>query len=144
MNNSDRFTERAKSAIEKAQAAAEELGHSYVGSEHLLLGLIREDAGQGARILRLNGLTDTLVTGLVEKYVGRGDAGANPQGLSPRAKRIIELAIGDAGRLGHNFVGTEHLLMGLLRVPDCTAARLIVSAGCEPGKLYISAILILS
>ncbi len=136
MNNSDRFTERAKSAIEKAQAAAEELGHSYVGSEHLLLGIIREDAGQGARILRLNGLTDALVSGLVEKYVGRGDAGASVQGLSPRAKRIIELAIGDAGRLGHNFVGTEHLLMGLLREPDSTAARIIAGTGCELNKLY--------
>jgi len=136
MNNSDRFTERAKSAIEKAQAAAQELGHSYVGSEHLLLGLIREGAGQGARVLRLNGLSDSLVTGLVEKFVGRGDPGSAVQGLSPRAKRIIELAIGDAGRLGHNFVGTEHLLMGLLREPDSTAARMIAASGCELNKLY--------
>jgi len=136
MNNADRFTERAKSAIEKAQAAAEELGHSYVGSEHLLLGLIREGVGQGARILRLNGLTDALVTGLVEKNLGRGDSGASVQGLSPRAKRIVELAIGDAGRLGHNFVGTEHLLLGLLREPDSTAARIITGTGCDLNKLY--------
>jgi len=136
MNNSDRFTERAKSAIEKAQEAAEELGHSYVGSEHLLLGIIREGGGQGAKVLRENGLTDALVTGLVEKYVGRGDPGAGVQGLSPRAKHIIELAIGDAGRLGHNFVGTEHLLMGLLREPDSTAAKMISSTGCELNKLY--------
>ena len=104
MNQNDRFTQRAKTAIEKAQEAAEALGHSYVGSEHLLLGLIREDGGQGARVLKENGLTDALLTELVEKYVGRGDPGTPPQGLSPRAKRVIELAIGDAGRLGHNFV----------------------------------------
>ena len=136
MNNSDRFTERAKSAIEKAQQAAEELGHSYVGSEHLLLGIIREGGGLGAKVLRDNGLSDELITRLVEKYVGRGDAGSSVQGLSPRAKRIIELAIGDAGRLGHNFVGTEHLLMGLLREHDSAGARMIAGTGCELSKLY--------
>ena len=136
MNNSDRFTERAKTAIEKAQAAAEELGHSYVGSEHLLLGLVREGGGQGAKILRENGLTDELVTELVEKYVGRGTPSSPPQGLTPRAKRVIELAIGDAGRLGHGFVGTEHLLMGLLREGDCAGARIIKSTGLDLNKLY--------
>ncbi len=96
MNNNDRFTERAKTAIEKAQEAAETLGHGYVGSEHLLLGIVREDGGQGAKVLKKNGLTDGLLTELVEKYVGRGEPGTTPQGLTPRAKRVIELAIGDA------------------------------------------------
>ena len=85
MNNNDRFTKRAMTAIEKAQEAAEALGHSYVGSEHLLLGIIREDGGQGAKVLKDNGLTDALLTELVEKYVGRGEPGSTPQGLSPRA-----------------------------------------------------------
>ena len=132
----DRFTERAEAAIEKAQMAAQELGHSYVGSEHLLLGIVREGGGQGARILRGSGLSDALLTELVEKYVGRGDPGAPAQGLTPRAKRVIELAIGDAGRLGHNFVGTEHLLMGILREPDSAAARIITSTGLDLNKLY--------
>jgi len=136
MNSSDRFTERAKTAIEKAQEAAEAMGHSYVGSEHLLLGIIREDGGQGARVLKENGLTDALLTELVEKYVGKGEPDTPPQGLSPRAKRIIELAIGDAGRLGHNFVGTEHLLMGLLREPDSAGARIIASTGADLNKIY--------
>ena len=135
-NNADRFTERAKTAIEKAQEAAEELGHSYVGSEHLLLGIVREDGGQGAKVLKENGLTDDLLTELVEKYVGKGTAGTPIQGLSPRAKRAIELAVGDAGRLGHNFVGTEHLLLGILREPDCTAARIIAGTGLDLNKLY--------
>jgi ATP-dependent Clp protease ATP-binding subunit ClpC len=136
MKNSDRFTERACSAIERAQAAADELGHSYVGSEHLLLGIAREREGQGARLLAENGLTDTVLTGFVERYAGRGDPGAPAQGLTPRARRIIELAIGDAGRLGHNFVGTEHLLMGILREPDSAAARMITGAGVDLNKLY--------
>ena len=136
MNNNDRFTERAKTAIEKAQAAAETLGHSYVGSEHLLLGIVREAGGQGAKVLRENGLTDALLTELVERYVGKGEPDMPPQGLSPRAKRVVELAIGDAGRLGHNFVGTEHLLMGILREPDSAAARIIASTGVELNKMY--------
>ncbi|MBE6914430.1 MAG: ATP-dependent Clp protease ATP-binding subunit [Ruminococcaceae bacterium] len=136
MNNNDRFTERAKTAIEKAQAAAETLGHSYVGSEHLLLGIVREAGGQGAKVLRENGLTDALLTELVERYVGKGEPDMPPQGLSPRAKRVVELAVGDAGRLGHNFVGTEHLLMGILREPDSAAARIIASTGVDLSKMY--------
>ena len=136
MNYFDHFTERAKSAIEKAQEAAEEFGHSYVGSEHLLLGILREEGGQGAKILRENGLSDALLTELIERYVGRGDPGTPPQGLSPRAKRIIELAIGDAGRLGHDFIGTEHLLMGLLRSPDSAGARILTSTGLDLSRVY--------
>ncbi len=136
MNGSEKFTGRAKKAIEKAQAAAEELGHSYVGSEHLLIGILREEFGRGAQILRKYGISNELVTSLVEKYVGRGDAGGSVQGLSPRAKRIIELAIGDAGRLGHRFVGIEHLLMGILRESDCAAVKIISGTGCDVNKLY--------
>ena len=136
MNDNDRFTERAKGAIEKAQEAAAELGHSYIGSEHLLLGIIREDGGQGARVLKENGLTDALLTELVERFVGKDTPGAPIRGLSPRAKRIIELALGDAGRLGHGSVGTEHLLMGLLRETDGAGARIIASTGADLKKLY--------
>ena len=136
MNGSEKFTGRAKKAIEKAQTAAEELGHSYVGSEHLLIGILREEFGKGAQILRKYGFSNELVTSLVEKYVGKGDAGGSVQGLSPRAKRIIELAIGEAGRLGHRFVGIEHLLMGILRESDCAAVKIISGTGCDVNKLY--------
>ena len=136
MSQHDRFTARAKTAIEKAQEAAEALGHSYVGSEHLLLGILREGGGQGARVLKSNGLTDGEVTARIEQSVGKGQPSAPPQGLSPGARRVIELAIGDAGRLGHGFVGTEHLLMGLLRESDCTAARILTESGADLNKLY--------
>ncbi|MCD8017671.1 MAG: ATP-dependent Clp protease ATP-binding subunit [Oscillospiraceae bacterium] len=132
----DRFTERAREAIEKAQEAAEGLGHSYVGTEHLLLGILREGGGQGAKVLKENGLTDSLLTELVEKYVGKGDPDSPVQGLTPRAKRVIELAIGEAAGLGHSYVGTEHLLMGILREPDSTGARIISSTGVDLNKLY--------
>ncbi len=136
MRNADRFTERAQNAIARAQEAAEELGHSYVGSEHLLLGLAREGEGLGAKILRENGLDADLIASLLERFVGRGTPGQPAQGLTPRAKRVIELAVSEAARLGHSHVGTEHLLMGILREADSAAARLITSTGADLNKLY--------
>ncbi|MGI6029654.1 MAG: ATP-dependent Clp protease ATP-binding subunit [Candidatus Heteroscillospira sp.] len=136
MRNSDRFTEKAKRAITLAQEAAGELGHSYVGSEHLLLGIAREGEGLGAKVLRDSGIDDKLVMELIERFVGRGVPGTPAQGLTPRAKRVIELAMADAARLGHNYVGTEHMLMGILREPDSSAARLITSLGIDLNRLY--------
>ena len=136
MRNSDRFTERARKAIALAQESASELGHSYVGTEHILLGIAREGEGLGAKVLRDNGMDDKLVSELIERFVGRGVPGTPAQGLTPRAKRVIELALADANRLGHNYVGTEHLLMGILREPDSSAARLITSLGIALNSLY--------
>ncbi len=136
MRNSDRFTERARKAIALAQESASELGHSYVGTEHILLGIAREGEGLGAKVLRDNGMDDKLVSELIERFVGRGVPGTPAQGLTPRAKRVIELALADANRLGHNYVGTEHLLMGILREPDSSAARLITSLGIDLNSLY--------
>ncbi len=132
----DNFTERAKAAFARAQEAAEQMGHSYIGTEHLLLGLARENEGLGAKVLRENGLDAELLTSLVERFVGRGAPGAPAQGFTPRAKRVIELAFADASRLGHRSVGTEHLLMGILREPDSAAARIITSTGADLNKLY--------
>lgn len=136
MRNQDRFTERAQLALSKAQEAAQNMGHSYVGTEHILLGISGEGEGLGAKILRDNGLDDTLISELLEKFVGRGAPGVPAQGLTPDAKRVIELAIIDANRLGHSYIGTEHLLMGLLREPECAGARLIASTGIDLNKIY--------
>ena len=132
----ERFTQRAKGALTKAQEYAESMGHSYVGTEHLLLGIAAEGDGLGARVLGENGLDESLIAELVEKYVGRGAPGTPAQGLTPRAKRVIELAMADAARLGHNYVGTEHLLMGLLREPDSAGARIISAAGVDLNRVY--------
>ncbi len=132
----DNFTERAKAAFARAQEAAEQMGHSYIGTEHLLLGLARENEGLGAKVLRENGLDAQLLSSLVERFVGRGAPGAPAQGFTPRAKRVIELAFADASRLGHRSVGTEHLLMGILREPESAAARIIASTGADLNKLY--------
>ena len=136
MRYQDRFTERAQSALTKAQEAAQEMGHSYVGTEHILLGIAQESEGIGAKVLHDNGLDEELITELIEKFVGRGTPGVPVSGLTPNAKRVVELAILCANQLGHSFIGTEHLLMGLLREPDCAATRLIVSTGADVNKLY--------
>ena len=136
MRYQDRFTERAQSALTKAQEAAQEMGHSYVGTEHILLGIAQESEGIGAKVLHDNGLDEELITELIEKFVGRGTPGVPVSGLTPNAKRVVELAIMCANQLGHSFIGTEHLLMALLREPDCAATRLIVSTGADVNKLY--------
>ena len=136
MRGSDRFTQRASTAISKAHDAAMGMGHSYVGTEHLLLGIVREGDGLGARILNDNGLTEPMLSRMVAETVGRGVPGAPEQGLSPRARRVIELAAEDAARLGHCYVGTEHMLMGILREHDSAGARIIVASGGDLNKIY--------
>ena len=144
MKYEDRFTERAKKVINLAYEAAAELGHSYIGSEHILLGLSREGGGAAARILREGGLDSALIKELIVRNVGNGQNQQPSQGLTPRAKQIIELATSDAAKLGHNYVGTEHLLMGILREYDSVAARLIASTGVDLNKLYTDVINMIS
>ena len=136
MRGSDRFTQRASTAITKAHDAAMALGHSYVGTEHLLLGIAREGEGLGARVLLGQGLTERALTRMVTETVGRGVPGAPEQGLTPRARKVIEMGAEDARRLGHCYVGTEHLLMGLVREYDCAGARIIVACGGDLNAIY--------
>ncbi len=120
-----------------AQDSSATLGHGYVGSEHLLLGLLREGQGMAARVLTTAGLSESDVTAAITRMVGVGVPGALPsQGLTPRCKHIIELSIAEAGRLGHRYVGTEHLLLGLLRESDGVAGRVLANTGKDPRKLY--------
>lgn len=137
MRFEERFTERAKNVLDLAHAGAAELGHGYVGSEHVLLGLAREGGGVAAKVLNESGLESRLILDLIEKHIGRGGRGENPpQGLTPRAKRVIELAVTEANRLGHNYIGTEHLLMGILREYDSVASKLILSTGVDINRMY--------
>ena len=136
MRGSERFTQRASTAITRAHDAALELGHSYVGTEHLLLGIVRERDGLGARVLVSQGLNDQLLSRMVAETVGKGVPGAPEQGLTPRARKVISIAAEDARRLGHCFIGTEHLLMGLVREYDCAGARMIVACGGDLNAVY--------
>ena len=141
MRFDDRFTERAKIVFELAHSAAAEFGHIHVGSEHILLGLAREGGGIAAKVLREAGLESRLIIDLIVKHIGLGErSDYAPQDLSPRAKRIVEIASLEAGRLGHNYVSTEHILMGILREYDGVAAKLISLTGIDLNKLYTSII----
>ncbi len=113
----DRFNDRAKRVLALAQDEAVRLNHNYIGVEHLLLGLIREGEGVAARVLHSLGVDLSKVRTSVEFIIGRGDSTTAPSEitLSPRTKKVIELAIDEARKLGHSYVGTEHLLLGIVR-----------------------------
>ena len=135
MKNSVRFTERASSAICSARDAAASLGHCYVGTEHLLLGVAAETGGLGARLLGSLGLDMARLTRAAAELGGLGDQGAPEQGFTDNALRALGQAGSEAGRLGHGYIGTEHLLLGLLRVPGCSALGVLRRCGVSAGEL---------
>ena len=138
MMNENKFTPRAEEALRLSQESAEELGHGYVGSEHLLLGLLREEEGLAHRVLTEYGLTDEMILSVLRRSVGAGLAGTAPsQGLTPRAKGVVELAVSEAARMGSPMIGTEHLLMGILREGGNMALRILRTVGVDP-KMYSS------
>ncbi len=126
----EKFSERARRVLTSAQEEAQALNHSYIGTEHILLGLIREDEGVAVKVLLSLGVTLNKVRSAVEYIIGRGEkSGTGEMGLTPRAKRVIELAIDEARHLGHNYIGTEHLLLGLLHEGEGVAAGVLESFG---------------
>ena len=126
----EKFSERARRVLTSAQEEAQHLNHSYIGTEHILLGLIREEEGVAAKVLNSLGITLNKVRSAVEYIIGRGEKpSAGEVGLTPRAKRVIELAIDEARNLGHNYIGTEHLLLGLLHEGEGIAAGVLGSFG---------------
>ena len=140
----EKFSERARRVLTMAQEEARQLNHNYIGTEHILLGLVREEEGVAAKILTNLGVTLTKVRSAVESRIGHGEKpGTNETGLTPRAKRVIELAIDEARNLGHNYIGTEHLLLGLLREGEGVAAGVLESLGItlERARAEISKIL---
>ncbi|WP_213997336.1 MULTISPECIES: ATP-dependent Clp protease ATP-binding subunit [Tepidanaerobacter] len=130
-----RFTERAQKVIAHAQEEARRLNHNVVGTEHLLLGLLREDEGIAARALKNLGVDADKVRNQVEMMIGVGPfAVQGPIGYTPRAKRVMELAIDESRRLGHNYVGTEHILLGLIREGEGVAAQVLTNLGVSLDK----------
>jgi ATP-dependent Clp protease ATP-binding subunit ClpC len=126
----EKFSERARRVLTLAQEEAQNFNHSYIGTEHILLGLLREDEGVGAKVLANLGVSLSKARSAVEFIIGRGEKPvAGEIGLTPRAKRVIELAIDEARHLGHNYIGTEHLLLGLLREGGGVAADVLDSFG---------------
>ncbi len=129
-NRFNRFTERARKVIQLAQEESQRLQHNYIGTEHLLLGLVREGEGVAAIVLTNMGVELNKVRDAVESIIGRGDRVVQGEiGLTPRAKKVIELAVDEARLLNHHYIGTEHLLLGLLREGQGIAAGVLESLG---------------
>ena len=132
----DKFTERARKVLTLAQEEAQRFNHNYIGTEHLLLGLVREGDGVAARVLSNMGVQLPKVRSAVEFIIGRGDqAPTGDIGLTPRAKKVIELAVDEARRLNHHYIGTEHLLLGLVREGEGIAAGVLESLGVNLEKV---------
>src|SRR2546425_4334472 len=132
----DRFNDRAKRVLALAQDEAIRFNHNYIGPEHLLLGLVREGEGVAARALDSLGIELSKARTAVEFKIGRGDGTTRPSEITlmPRTKKIVELAIDEARKLGHSHIGTEHLLLGLLRESGTMASEVLESLGVSLDK----------
>src|SRR5205085_1735966 len=141
----DKFTERARKVLQLAQEEAQRFNHNYIGTEHLLLGLVREGEGVAAKVLGNLGVELNKVRSAVEFIIGRGDRTvAGDIGLTPRAKKVIELSVDEARRLNHHYIGTEHLLLGLVREGEGIAAGVLESLGVSLDKVRSQVIYVLN
>src|SRR6059036_1400951 len=141
----ERFTERARQVVVLAQEEARILKHNYIGTEHILLGLLREEEGLAARVLESLDITVERVRAQVVRIVGSGEevtAGQIP--FTPRAKKVLELALREALSLGHNYIGTEHILLGLVRENEGVAARILLDFDADSEKIRNEVIRMLS
>jgi hypothetical protein len=132
----ERFTERARQVVVLAQEEARTLRHNYIGTEHILLGLLRAEPGLAARVLESLDITAERVRGQVVQIVGSGEEETSGQiPFTPRAKKVLELAQHEALSLGHNYIGTEHILLGLARENEGVAARILLDFDADAEKL---------
>ncbi len=133
-----KFTARAEKAIEIANEIALELGHNYIGTEHLFYGLAKEGTGVASQVLKNQNITDEDILREIEMLIGTGEplTQNDSMGFTPRSKRVIENAFIEARRLGSEFIGTEHLLIGIMREGDSVAARIMLDLDVDPRKLY--------
>ena len=132
----EKFSERARRVLSLAQEEAQRFNHNYIGTEHILLGLVRETEGVAARVLSGLSVDLTKVRSAVEFIIGRGERPAQGEiGLTPRAKKVVELAVDEARRMNHTYIGTEHLLIGLLREGEGVAAGVLESLGVNLEKV---------
>jgi ATP-dependent Clp protease ATP-binding subunit ClpC len=132
----ERFTKRARQVVVFAQDEARELKHNYIGTEHLLLGLLRQEEGLAARVLESLHVTVEEVRAQVVRIVGPGDEVTSGQiPFTPRAKKVLELSLREALALNHNYIGTEHVLLGLLREGEGVGARILLDLGVDAGRI---------
>lgn len=141
----ERFTNRARSVLALAQEEARLLNHSFIGTEHILLGLIHQGDGVGAAALQSLGITLDAVRQKVEETIGTaGTAPSASPPFTPRAKKVLELSLREALQLGHSYIGTEHILLGLVREGEGVAATVLVSLGADLGRVRQKVIQLMS
>jgi ATP-dependent Clp protease ATP-binding subunit ClpC len=141
----ERFTDRARRTVVFAQEEARMLNHNYIGTEHILLGLLREDEGVAAKALTTLGVSLEAVRRDVGEIVGRGSEA--PHGhipFTPRAKKVLELSLREALQLGHNYIGTEHILLGLIREGEGVAAQVLQKLGADLNRVRQTVVQLLS
>src|SRR6187401_2425889 len=141
----ERFTDRARRVVVLAQEEAKMLNHNYIGTEHILLGLIHEGEGVAAKALESLGISLDGVREQVQEIIGQGQQA--PSGhipFTPRAKKVLELSLREALQLGHNYIGTEHILLGLIREGEGVAAQVLVKLGADLGRVRQQVIQLLS
>src|SRR5438876_176173 len=141
----ERFTDRARRVVVLAQEEARMLNHNYIGTEHILLGLIHEGEGVAAKALESLGISLEAVRQQVEEIIGQGQQA--PSGhipFTPRAKKVLELSLREALQLGHNYIGTEHILLGLIREGEGVAAQVLVKLGADLSRVRQQVIQLLS
>ena len=140
-----KFTNRAEKAITVAQETAANFGHNYIGTEHLLAGLFKEGSGLAYKVLAGQGVTEEKINGLIREFIGEGTPLKEvPEGFTPRTKRVIEIAFIEAKKLNNNFIGTEHLLLGIMKDGDSVASRILMELGVDMQKLFSELIKILT
>lgn len=135
MSNMERFTQRARRVLSLAHQEAERMRHSHIGTEHLLLGIMREDGGLANRVLRELGLEIDQVQEIIEKIVGLGEFSTGRPKLSPGTQRILELAVDQARDLGHHYIGVEHLLLGITELNKGVALDALRKMGVTPEQI---------
>ena len=131
-----KFTNRAQKAIEISNEIAQELGHSYIGTEHILYGLVKEGAGVASKVLENQNVTEEKIIEKIQELIGTEEAKTETLGFTPRTKRVIENAFIEAKKLGYNYIGTEHLLIGIMREGDSIAVRILLELEVSIPKLY--------
>lgn len=136
-NKLERFTQHARTVLQLAQEDAERLNHNYLGTEHLLIGLVREENGSAGKVLRELGAKPERVSELVERMTGAGKRlmGGTKLDLTPRTKQVIEYAVDEARKLGHTYISTEHLLLGLIRQGDGVAIDVFRQLGLTADRI---------
>src|SRR4030067_347398 len=131
----ERFTHRARRVLSLAHQEAERMRHNYIGTEHLLLGLIREEGGVAGRVLRELGLEADRVQEIVERLTGTGTYRGGKLDLSPGTQQVLEFAVEEARRMGHHYIGTEHLLLGLVRYGEGVSLDVLRKLGVTPEQI---------